>query len=888
MMNINKPWNSDTKHLFEKLSSSEKGLTNAIARERLSKFGFNEISDQNEKTLLKIIINQFRNILVVILLIVALISILTDHPFDALVIFIVLIFNAAIGVYQESRAEKSIRSLKKLLTKNVTVIRDGEEKIISSNELVIGDIIKIKEGDKIPADGRIVSCQDFMVIESNLTGESVPVEKSIDVVEENVGIGDQKNMAFSSTSCVNGKAIILVTATGYNTVIGRLADKIVHIKSSKTHFDKITSNLVKVMTLIAFTGAVIIFISGVFIQNLSFREIFFFTISILVSAIPEGLPAVLTVVLSIGAFKMAKRQAIVRNLSSIETLSIVDTILTDKTGTLTQNTMMIKRVLLSDRTEFEVTGSGFSTKGEIQFNDKKIDVQDYNKLYDLIQKTNFSVDANLIKNGNNYDIVGDPTEASFKVLYEKSGIESQGITIVKDFSFSSEFKVRSTILQSDQIKHYENIIIGAPENILSFSDFYQDKRSEKISDEFLEFINHKITDLSKKGFRVIGVAKKEIDKPYSKVTHKILSGYTFIGIVAMYDPPREEVRDAINLAESAGIRVVMLTGDHIETASAIAKAVGIDNFEMAIDDKSLEKLSEDEFSKAVRLYNVFARLSPESKLRVAKELQKQGRTIAMTGDGVNDSLALKQADIGISMGITGTDLAKEASDIVLRDDNFVTIINAIEEGRIVFNNIRKAATYLVTTSVAELLTILLTIILGLPLPLLPIQILWLNLVTDGVNGVALSTEKSHGTALKKKPRSRNENILTRSTIKLTIFISAIMMSLTMVFFLYGLNQSEEKARTLAFLIMSFTQIFNVLNLRSFTKPLSRIGFFTNKNINLTIFISIILNFVAIYFQPVRDLLGFVDVSISEFVSAFLFSSLVLIIFETYKFAKNRV
>ncbi len=875
--------------IYNKFNSSPKGLSDEEASNKLEKYGSNEIADKSKKHPIHLFIKQFKSLLILILAVAVIISLMTNHRLDAIVIVFVILFNALFGFFQEYRAEKSIQSLKNLLHPKVKVFRNETLIQIDVRKLVPGDVIDIEEGDIIPADARIISSTNLRTLESPITGESVPVDKQAININNRVGLGDQKNMLFTGTTCVLGKARAIVVLTGQNTFLGNIATDIQQIESSKNHFEIITEDLAKKMAMIAVAGTFIIFIIGFFLRNIGFTDIFLFSIASLVSAIPEGLPAVLTVVLAIGAYRMSKRNAITRNLSAPETLSVVNVIATDKTGTLTQNTMTVQKIFLSNNESYDVTGKGWEINGNILANNTKVNVKNNKHIYLHTLAGFISNNSKLIKNeNNNYKIIGDPTEAALKVLGEKAGLDESLVeNILHDLPFSSEYKFRTTLYKDSKQKKL--FAVGAPEIILQKCTYYLDdnkkvKLTESKRREFLK----KTSELSSQALRVIGVAYSDFDKNQNQFTYEDAKNLTFIGLNGMKDPARVGVSQAIQKAKEAGIRVMMLTGDHKQTAIAIAKEIGLINEkESGLDQGELEKMTNKEFEEAILKVNVLSRLTPQMKLKIAKTLQKNGNIVAMTGDGVNDAPALKQANIGIAMGIVGTDTARAASEIVLADDNFASIINAIEEGRLVFTNVKRSSLFLVTTNVAEQVTILATMIFGLPIPLLPAQILWLNLVTDGVCDVALATERGHGAALKQKPRQINEGILNKESIWFVCIMSVVMISITLIFFYKFAHQNIAYARTLAFIAMSFTQLFNALNLRSMTKSLWHIGIFTNKIVLTAVIISGIVTMSVVYNPFLRHLLKFEYVEPGMFFIILVCSSLALWIGEIYKYIRRR-
>jgi Ca2+-transporting ATPase len=690
-------------------------------------------------------------------------------------------------------------------------------------------------------------------------------------------------MLYMGTFVSSGSCKAIVVSTGQSTVVGKLAKDIQQIKPGKTHFQKKSDLLAKQLGIIATVGAILTFLIGYFIRGLEFNEIFLFTIATLVSAIPEGLPAVLAIVLAIGAYRMSKKNALVRKLPSTETLGVVTTIITDKTGTLTENTMNVEKIILPGYPEISVTGSGWEPQGSFVQNKKNITPLENPQLSKLLHIATSCNASKILKEKNKYSIIGDPTEAALLVLAEKAGLKKDSLKekTLDDLPFNPEVKFRASL--SSEKDQKKVCVMGAPEAILSRSShILKNGTKTQINLKLGEEISTQINSLTKKAMRVIALAY--VDTKTESLTEKSVKDLVFVGLVGIRDPPRSEVSEAIDKAKHAGIRVIMATGDHKETALAIAKDIGLisKSENKVLTGQELEKLSKTEFTKTVRNTQVFARLTPNMKLKIATELQSQGEVIAMTGDGVNDAPALKKADVGISMGIIGTDVARDSSDIVLADDNFASIVNAIEEGRIVFMNTRQASAFLITTNIAELIVILITLTLRLPLPFLPIQILWINLVTGGGTDISLATETHKDHILSKKPRKAKENIFTKEMMPFLTLISAVIIVTTFFIFMLYLPQGIEKARTGAFVLISFTELFNVYNMRSLTKSIFKIGVFSNKWVNLATFVSLILLLGVLYIPFFQGIFQITTLTSTEFLSIVALSSLVLVAGELYK------
>ena len=883
--------------VIKKLDSNVKGLSNEQTKKKLEKTGFNEIPEKKALHPILVFLKQFNNALIYILVVATIISFLLHHLIDAYVIIAVMIINATIGFFQEYRAEKEIKLLKKMIVSYAKVFRNNKLIQIPARELVPGDVIFVEDGDKIPADARLLFIKNFKTTESSLTGESFPVEKEIKVLPKKTSLADRKNMIFMGTFVASGTAKAIVVSTGLETVIGKIAKDMQKIKIVKSHFEKKTNKLAIQMGIIAAIGAILTFIIGFFIRGIEFSEISLFTIASLVSGIPEGLPAVLAIVLAMGARRMAKRNAIIRKLPATETLGVVTTIITDKTGTLTENTMNVEKIVLASSKEIDISGKGWSPFGDFCESDKKINPLKSFDLSKLLHISSICNNTQLVKKGSKYEIIGDPTEASLLVLAQKSGLKKENLKEkrIDDLPFNPDLKYRASLsLLVEKGKKKEIYVVGAPEAVLKKSKYFLfNGANKKLTAKKQKEIKESINNLTDKAMRVLALAYKPVSYKTSKLSEKGVKDLIFVGVVGIRDPPRQGVKEAIDKAKQAGIRVIMTTGDHKGTALAIAKEVGLiegskkSKFPEVLTEEELLKLPKRKFIKVIKNVSVFARLTPSMKLKIAEVLQKKGEIVAMTGDGVNDAPAIKKADIGISMGIIGTDIARESSDMVLADDNFISIVNAIEEGRIVFTNTRNASSFLITTNFAEDATIIAALSLGLPLPLLPTQILWLNLVTDGVTDVALAVEPSHGNVIKEKPRKAKENILSKEIIPLLILMVGVMAIAALIIFKVYLPQGIEKARTGAFLIMAFTQLFNFLNMRSLKKSVFKIGLFSNKFANWALLASFVLSLAVVYLPFLQNIFNFVSLSLIDVLIIILISSSVFWLGELYKLIKGR-
>ncbi len=891
----------ETKEVIDRLDSDKKGLTQDEAKRRLEEFGENKLPEKGKTNIFKLIIKQFKDFLVLILVIAAIISWLSGSMVDVYVIIGVIIVNAAIGFFQEFKAEKSIESLKKLIKHNAVVLRNGEKEIVEAIKLVPGDIIEMEEGKSIPADARIIRKKNLQVVESSLTGESLPIEKQTEPLDKETGLPDRKNMIYKGTHIASGSCTAIVTATGDNTELGKIAESLQQVEEKESEFRKKTAELAKIMAIIAVSSAVLVFLVGYFVRGFSFNDILLVTIAVLVSSIPEGLPAVLSIVLAIGANRMARRNAIIREFTATETAGSLNAILSDKTGTITKSILMVKKLYLPGSDVLNISGDGYELNGEISSQDSGISFKENHQLAKALVIAAHCKDASIdIREGNKEnEVSGDPTEVALLVLARKSGIlkdeEFKNIEKIDDLPFNSEQKFRASLIRKENGEK-EMLFVGAPEKMIELSGKYLSGRGQDdFKDNKCEECEKQIESFSSQSMRVIGCAFKPTDKNKEEVNPEDAKDLIFAGLFGIIDPPRPEVKKAVEECKSAGIRVIMVTGDHKQTATAIASEVGIiDEDEadkkdcpVALTEKELD-IDDEQLDKYTDCTKVFARVSPKSKLRIAESLQRKNILIGMTGDGVNDAPALKVADVGIAMGQRGTDVARDASQIVLSDDNFASIVNAVKEGRIVFRNVRITSYFLITTNFASALTIISAIAIGFTYPLLPTQILWINLVTDGIMDISLATEPDHGDIMKAKPHKKGSPILNKEIFPYLLIIVPVMAILALLVFNHYIDDGVEKARTGVFLVVAMTQIFNAFNMRSLKKSAFTIGFFKNKWVIIAFFTSIILQISAIKLSFIQKIFHFQDLPWGDMGIIIGASSLVFVFGEVYKFIRNRV
>jgi Ca2+-transporting ATPase len=795
---------------------------------------------------------------------------------DAAVIAVILIFNAIFGFVQEFKAEKAIEALKKMTSLKATAIRDGKEKDVDAESLVPGDIILLETGDKVPADCRVLESSELDTLEAALTGESTPVTKRTERLKSNLAVGDQKNCVFSGTSVTKGKGRAVVCFTGMKTEIGHIATMISKAEAGKTPLQEHLARLGKFLTIMTILVSIVVFATGLtkgyFAEGIDFelvKSMLIAAIALAVAAIPEGLPAVVTISLALGVRKMIAKNALIRKLPSVETLGATTIICSDKTGTLTHNQMTVRKIYANNKV-IDVGGTGYSPEGH--FSDRRnIDM--------LLEIGALCNDSELVHEGREWKVKGDPTEGCLIVSAKKAGIHVDKIANElkrkDEIAFTSERKRMTTIHSSR--KGNKAFMKGAPDIILKLcSKMLVDGRVKSLTQADRKKILGQNEKFANDALRVLGFAYRDIGKKYSKKA--LEKDFVFVGLQAMIDPPREEVKESISKCKTAGIRVVMITGDHITTAQAIGRELGITG--KAVTGAELEKMSERELERQVYKISVYARVDPKHKMMIVKALKKKSEVVAMTGDGVNDAPALKKADIGVAMGITGTDVAKEASDMILTDDNFSSIVNAVEEGRVIYDNIRKFVMYLLSSNIGEVLTIFVGILIG-PLPVLALQILWINIATDGLPALALGMEPPEKGIMKRKPRSKTEGIVTRSRLGMMLAIGLIMMFGTLGLFRYYPAASIELSRTIAFTALVLFQLFNVLNLQSEEESFFK-TLFLNKWLVGAVIVSLALQFVIIYVPFFNSVFGTVPLSLKDWLAATAVSASILVFGELVK------
>lgn len=838
--------------VLENFDSSEKGLSSEEAEKRLEEYGPNRLPEGKKRSPLMRFLIQFHNVLIYVLLIAAVITAMLDHWIDTWVILAVVVVNAVIGFIQEGKAERALEGIKKMLSLHATVIRDGERTDIEAEDLVPGDVVLLESGDKVPADVRIIKARNFRVEEAALTGESVAVEKHTETVEENSVPGDQLSMAFSGTSVVYGRATGIVTTTGIHTELGKINRMMSDVEKITTPLLRQIDDFGKALSLIIAGITGLFFAIGYFFRDYSIDELFMAVISLAVAAIPEGLPAIMTITLAVGVQAMAGRNAIIRRLPSVETLGSVSVICSDKTGTLTKNEMTVTSFTTAEG-NYSVEGTGYRPEGAIKKEDEETDSESkpFRRLMEAVKACN---DAHLTKDDDTWSIDGDPTEGALITLAHKAGFGDFKPERIDSIPFESDHKYMATLNRTD-----EGVMIlmkGAPEQLLDIceNELGPDGTRELIRSFWEEEMNRQ----AEEGRRLIAAAYKVADEDTGRIDHKdVKSGMTFLGVFGIIDPPRPEAIESIRKCKEAGIRVKMITGDHAVTARAIGRELGICDGKEALSGREIEEMSDEELKEAAIKYDIFARTSPEHKLRLVTALQARGKICAMTGDGVNDAPALKRADVGIAMGIKGTEVTKDASEMVLADDNFASIANAVEEGRTIYDNLRKAILFILPTNGAESFVIMAAVLMGLALPITPVQILWVNMVTAVTLALALSFEPTEPGVMKRPPRDTNAGILGGYFLWRVAFVSLLIGGVTLGLY-YGLKDigyELEESRTVAVNTLVAGQLFYLFNCRRMYQPSIGSGFFGNKYAFIAVGVLIVLQLFFTYAPFMNDWFG---------------------------------
>ncbi|MEP4889805.1 MAG: cation-transporting P-type ATPase [Aliiglaciecola sp.] len=851
------PWHTiSTQETIAKLNSSELGVTTSDANKRYEKHGPNRLQQTSSRNPILRFLSHFHNILIYVLIASAVITSLLEHWIDSAVILTVVIANAIIGFIQEGKAEQAMNAIRHMLAPQANVIRDGERITIDGEKLVPGDMVLLEAGDKVPADLRIFSAHNAYVQEAILTGESVPVEKNSQTVANDSPLGDRSCMAFSGTLVTSGQCKGLVVATGADTEIGRISGLLSKVETLTTPLVSQMGVFAKWLTVFILVVAALLVVFGTFVANYEFTEMFMAVVGLSVAAIPEGLPAVLTITLAIGVQAMARRNAIVRRLPAIETLGSVSVICTDKTGTLTRNEMMVASILTNEHL-FSLTGNGYEPKGTLKLGEDSVTPDKHTMLAEIARASALCNDAALRHDKDKWIVEGDPMEGALLAFAGKMDLdihqEKALWTRTDAIPFDAKHRFMAT-LNHDHQQHGVAFIKGAPEQILAMCENQRaaDGSTEPLNTNYWNQQSEAIAGL---GQRVLAFAIRTLPPEHTVLEHQDIKGtITLLGLVGMIDPPRQEAIEAVAQCHQAGIKVKMITGDHTKTAAAIGKQIGLENVAKVLTGADLDQLDDIALRQAVLECDIFARTSPEHKLRLVMALQSHGLTVAMTGDGVNDAPALKRADAGIAMGQKGSEAAKESADLVLADDNFSSIVAAVAEGRTVYDNLKKVISWTLPTNAGEAMTIIVALLMGMTLPVTPIQILWINLVTAITLGVVLAFEPTEDDTMLRPPRNRQEPLLNGSLIWHVLFVSVLFLCGVFGIYHYAIEKgySIELARTIALNTLVVMEIFHLFFIRNiYGTSLTWKGIRGTKFVWLVILAITLAQFSITYLSPLQ-------------------------------------
>ena len=865
-------YTKELNQVFNELNTRQGGLTEDEANKRLEKYGANNLKEKKKESLFIKFIKQFNDFMIIVLIIAAIISAIVAKTngsgdyIDSIIIIAIVIFNAIMGLIQEEKAEKSLEALKKMSAPNAKVRRNGKIREIEASKVVPGDIVMLEAGNYVPADCRLIDSYNLQIEESSLTGETLPTSKQADIIlNANTAMGDLKNMAFATTIVVNGHAEAVVVKTGMNTKVGQIAGMIIENESPETPLQKKLGEVGKTLAITCMIICGLIFLIGIW-KQIPITEMFMTSVGLAVAAIPEGLPAIVTIMLSIGVTKMAKKNSIIRKLPAVETLGCSSVICSDKTGTLTQNKMTVTQIR--------------NAVGLVKNNDRRFILELGTMCTDTIESQ---------------EVIGEATEvaitnAAVEINLRKRDLYYQ-MQRINEISFDSKRKMMTTIHKIGS--KYRIITKGAPDVLIKrCSKYYQSGRIEPIFSK-RDALQEQNQMMAEDALRVIAIAYKDVEKlPREINSETIENELTFVGLIGMIDPPREGVKEAVKTCRKAGIKTVMITGDHLQTAKAIAKELGIlRKGDLAINGETLEKMSQQELERNIMRYSVFARVSPEHKVRIVKAFQSTGAVVAMTGDGVNDAPALKNADIGIAMGKGGTDVAKNASDMVLTDDNFVTIVEAVKQGRNIYDNIKKAVHFLLATNIGEIVAIFVGLLLGIKSPLLAIQLLWVNLVTDSFPAIALGLEKAESNIMNRLPRNPRKSLFADGLWGKITTEGVMIGVLTLVAFSIGNNlYSIEVGRTMAFLSLGILELVHSFNIKG-EESIFKTGLFENRYLVGAFVLGTLLQVVVVVISPLAQIFDVVPLNSVQWLMTAIISILPVVIvelqkkFNAYKFGK---
>jgi len=918
--------NLSSEAALQRLEATPLGLSKGEAAARLARHGPNELVQTTRISPLRILLSQFTDVLVIVLIVAATISAFlglskgeSAEFLDAALIFVIVALNATLGFVQEYRAERSLQALKALAAPKAHVVRDGGAAVVPARDLVPGDIVLLAAGDRVPADARLLEVAGLRTNEASLTGESLPVSKSTDSLRADTFLADRRNVVYMGTTIEGGRAKALVVATGMTTELGKIATLVQRETKEDTPLQRQLDRLGKQIGIAVLGIATFVFAVNVS-RDISQVDVFFLTaVGLAVAAIPEGLPAVVTIGLALGLQRMVKRNALMRKLPAVETLGAATVICSDKTGTLTKGEMNVRAILVSGRS-YEVRGDGFDPTGEILGGGGRVRLEDHPDLRELLVCAVLCNDASLRREGDRWTIDGDATEGALVVVAARAGMDAGasrvGLPRVAEIPFTSERKKMSTVHVKAPVSEVQELLTlpedrrttrlagfgakqlyvkGAPERVLAACTTHLvDGEVRPLADFDRKQYLFRNQEMATRALRVLAFAGREFPAELPPFEESALErGLTFLGLIGMMDAPRQEAIRAATECRKAGIRVVMITGDHKLTAMAVAREIGIlGEGDLALTGEEIEKISDEELARDVERIKVYARVAPEHKVRIVDAWKKKGHVVAMTGDGVNDAPALKRSDLGVAMGITGTDVAKESADMVLLDDNFASIVSAVEEGRGIYDNIRKFVRYMLSTNSGEVLAIFIASVLALPLPLLPLQILWINLITDGFPALALTVEPKEQGLMERRPRDPKAGILSGGIGFHIVWVGLLMMVGTLAVFLWALQNrpgdpDHTEARTLAFLVLTMFQVFHVLAIRVERKSVFTEGFFRNRHLIGAVLLTVALQLLVIYVEPFRGAFRTFPLPAEELLMATLIGSSVFFAVEFEKWIRRR-
>ena len=877
----------DAETVLKKLQSDPgTGLSTAQAAERLLEFGPNQLPVSKTVHPFVRFLRHFHDILIYILFVCAFVTLALDHYADTIVIVAVAVINAAIGFFQENKAEKALDDIRNLLSLRASVVRDGVRIDMDATKLTLGDVVYLAPGDKIPADLRLFRAENLRVEESALPGEAVPAEKQTQPIATDTVLGDRSNMAYCGTAVSAGTGYGVVVDIGTDTEIGRINQLIVEVGDPTTPLIRQMAAFGKTISAIIIGIAALVYLFGHFFRDYGASELLLSTIGLAIAAIPEGLPAILSIILAIGVQNMARRNAIVRSLPSVETLGSVSVICSDKTGTLTKNEMTVKNLVVHDA-GFTVTGSGYAPVGKICQGDAAASTAEGSLLRQLLTCFRHCNDASLSQETKNtWAVQGDPTEGALLTVYEKAGLGVELPPRIATLPFDSEYKYMATLAAGGANILY---IKGAPDRLLAMAD--QEMTANGPVALARKSWEEAIAHLAAEGKRVLGAAMKLADSSKTTVTHEDLKeGVIFLGLAGIVDPPREEVVHSIALCHAAGIRVKMITGDHADTATAIGKELGISDGEKAMTGSELDDMTDEQFYAAACQYDIFARTSPEHKLKLVKALQAHGAICAMTGDGVNDAPALRRADVGVAMGIKGTEVTKDAAEIVLADDNFSTIAAAVEEGRRVYDNLKKTILFILPTNGAESFLIIAGILFGTMIPLTPVQILWVNMVTSVTISLALAFEPAEPGVMSRPPRDAAAPLLNSYFLWRILFVSALIGGLTLILSVYLLRSGypEAEVRTVTLQTIVLCQAFHLFNSRSIRQPAHTLDLLGNRAVFVVCGLMLLLQLAVVYLPFMNSVFGTAPLGPADWLAPVLLGGVVFFAVEVEKYIMRRL